>query len=235
MFINLILDSIILTFLVLGCIIGAKKGFVYQFLSFFSYIISFIIAKILSKIASAWIYTTFIQEKIETTVLDKISTLIPEESLHLANTEQIKNVLINLLNDIPNFISDIINLDNIDINSLPLNSISEFSTAIVSIVLAPTIILLISYILFIFLFIILAVLVKIIINKTKVINKIPIIKTFNKITGAIFGFVKYGIIVFVFVQIFGLLLLLSGPEGLFGITEDIVQSTYLFKIFYNIF
>ena len=233
--INLILDIIVLIFLALGCIIGAKKGLIYQILSLVSFVISFIAAKFFSKIIAIWGYTTFIKEKIELMISEKIVISISEEHLHLATPEKIKSTLSDVLNDIPNFISDMINLEKIDFSSMPLDSAAELGSALASIVIAPIIIIILSHILFVVLFIIFTILFKILIKATNIVKKIPLIKKANKWIGALLGIVIYGIILTIFIQVFGLLLTLNGADSFIGISEETIQSTYLFKIFYNIF
>lgn len=232
--INLILDIIVVGILILGCIIGAKKGMVYQILSLASFVVSFIVAKIASKAIAAWAYTNFIKEKIELIVSDKITSLIPAEYLQFATTDNIKESLAEILKDIPTFISDMINLETIDYSLISLESIPELSATIVSVVLAPVIIILISHVVFLILFIVLTLLFKLLIKVTNIVKKIPLIKTANKWIGAILGVATYGVVLTIGIQIFSLLLTLNGTGSFLGISEEIIESTYLFKLLYNI-
>ena len=216
---NILIDLILTIIILIFVIVAYKKGFIASLLDFLGTIIAWIASINLSEFLSLWLYNTFVKTPIT-------------DYVYLKLTESANTAAESLVASIPEFIYTAATTFGIDINSIiSSNSGLEIDTAVSSItsgIVEPIITILIRIIVAILLYIIFAFFIKMLSKLFKNVNKIPIVGSLNKFLGIVLGLLKGALIAMLVCIIFNTILGFSGG-GLFGITNQTLNSTYIFS------
>ena len=228
--INNIFDFILAVIILVGTIVGARKGFFKSVLRTFAGIISVVIAWLGTKQLSVIIKDKFIYNAIE----EKISNIIGS---NIENTSVIDSDA--LAKSVPDAFRLVAKIARFDINEVAQsaidrgqNAISDFSAAIssnianiISVMIAFVVILLLSNLA-----------LRLLASALDVIFKnVPILKQINTILGFAFGFVCSVISAWIFsTTSFSLISLIRtySPDFLEAL---VVDSTYLYKFFLDFY
>jgi uncharacterized membrane protein required for colicin V production len=224
--INNIFDFILAVIILVGTIVGARKGFFKSILRTFAGIISVVLAWIGTKQLSAIIKDKFVYNAVEAKVSSIIGANIENSSVLDSDA---------LIKSVPDAFRLIAKIAKYDINDAAQkaidggrNAISDFSAAIssnianiISVMIAFVVILLISNLA-----------LRLLAAASDVIFKnVPILKQINAILGFAFGFVCSVISAWIFsTTSFSLISLIRtySPDFL---DAFVVESTYLYKFF----
>lgn len=217
--IYIVLDIITIAILVIGFIIGIKRGFVRSILGFLSSIASAVAASFVSGWLAEIIYNTFFKNN----AVNMFSSLISNDGMmaKIAGGGPIYNYVVNNLH-----------MSGYDDNAIMsiLNNVNSAPQALES-AIAPIFIALIQGILFVVLFIVFMVLFHFLLKAMRLITHLPIIHQFDQLFGGLLGLIEAVVILFVLILVFGLIsLCTSGGTGI--ISTQNIESSYIFKYFY---
>ncbi len=195
---DFIVDIAFIALVVFFVVSGAKKGFIRALLDGFSSIISGVLSYALSKPVADFVYNSFIRgftkEKMQNvlsgsyddfdSVSERVTTLIgeiPEGAINLAskfgfNIEAVTTAIIKTNTNDKDALVEAVMVNVAD------NVLLRFTEAIMVIVLFLIVSLILSFVIRIF---------------DASIDKIPVIKETNKISGAVLGLVKAVVVIFV--------------------------------------
>lgn len=212
MFAGIIVDIIIIAICIVTIYLGYRRGLTSVLYGIIAFIISLIIVFILYKpVSNAIINNTQIDENIAET----IKNMLPEEMLSGENKSQENtNISEGGLEIVNNYVTEAVAKAEKDISSYVAIQLSQFFVRIGTMIL---------------LFVISRIVLIIIKFATNIIAMLPIISTFNRLGGLIYGILKSLIIIYVCLAIFSML---SPIISSWGIIEAIEES-HLGRLFYN--
>lgn len=230
---NYVLDILIVLALFIGLFIGMKRGIIHQVLSLAAYVASFIIAKVGSKFLAAGIYEGFIRTSIEKSITERINEIFGA-TVSSASGVNVPNIVSEVVKGLPAFLRDSVSIKAVEIGSVQIGSVAEISSSIANLVFYPVIIVVLANVLFILLFIISTIIFKILIKMSGIVKKIPGVRQINKFLGGILGLAITCVLTVVVVKFIGMGLSLSTSGSFIGLTEAIVNQTFIFKLIQNI-
>ena len=222
---SLIIDLVFIGIILIFAFIGLSRGFIKEIVSLIGVILALVVSFYLSRIFADFIFETFVKD----TVVEKISETI------VSTAENSVNGVVDV---IPEYIVSAAKSMGFDITSSVNNNIASdiestatsVSTSIVEDVAGPLISGLISVVLFIILFIIL----KIVIGLIAKALKLPVIKSANNFLGFSVGLIR-GVLTVVICCYVLTILVNTNDNGLFGITNDRLDSSFILGIYNKIF
>lgn len=223
---SVVLDVIILALLIICALIGKRKGFVYTAIEMLGWIAVALLAVTFSMNISEWIYDTFVHSAVRTGVDNAIADVY---------NDTMASAVSNFFDGLPEFISNALAVSGISPDSI-VNSVqsgTELSSAVAD-SLKPVISSLISVVVSLIIFVVGLFLVRMLARLCGgIVKHIPLVGGINGILGAVAGFIKGIVISAVIVSIITLIVSLS-VDGVFGITAETLDSTFVFKLLGNI-
>jgi len=213
----IILDVVVIAIIVMFAMIGYKSGFVKTAIELLGWIAVLLFASVVANQVSALIFDNLLVDPIKKSIIDFV-------------TESGKNGIDNFFDGLPEYLTNILNVYNINAQSINItDGAKDISASIIEHLRTP-IISLISFLLNLAIFILGIILVKTLAKVcNSVVSKIPIVANLNRLLGFVSGMAKGFVITIVLTWIFSFILLFSG--GFFGITYDTLGDTYLLKLF----
>lgn len=225
----IILDAIVIFILIFSVIFSYRKGFLRSILSIASYVVSFFIANFIGKFISQLIFDNLLASSIQESISNTLYS-----SLSAGN---LSNGLSELSNIVPDFLTSYLlggkTVDDVAGVFIAQQNIYSAANAITTQIVRPSVILVMSLLLFFVLFILCKILFHYLYKLTGVLNKVPIIGMLNGLLGGLCGIVKAGIIIFI-IAIISWVLILITKDQLNFLNTNIISDTHLFFVFYKI-
>ncbi len=215
-------DGLVLLILTLFVVKGVLKGALRSALSLLGVILTAYFSSILGKALAAWLYDTFFKQSIINSVSDSINSSIGQNTA---------DVIAQIVDNLP-FISllnpDLSNSATV-VSAIESGSLTAANT--VESVLSPIIIGFISILTTIFLFILISFAVRFLIRLILKVGKLPVLSQFNRILGGVLGLFSGTVIIMLLILILKLIAAFGSANQL--LSDEVINSTYLFKLFYN--
>lgn len=215
-------DGLVLLILTLFVVKGVLKGALRSALSLLGVILTAYFSSILGKALAAWLYDTFFKQSIINSVSDSINSSIGQNTA---------DVIAQIVDNLP-FISllnpDLSNSATV-VSAIKSGSLTAANT--VESVLSPIIIGFISILTTIFLFILISFAVRFLIRLILKVGKLPVLSQFNRILGGVLGLFSGTVIIMLLILILKLIAAFGSANQL--LSDEVINSTYLFKLFYN--
>lgn len=215
-------DGLVLLILTLFVVKGVLKGALRSALSLLGVILTAYFSSILGKDLAAWLYDTFFKQSIINSVSDSINSSIGQNTA---------DVIAQIVDNLP-FISllnpDLSNSATV-VSAIESGSLTAANT--VESVLSPIIIGFISILTTIFLFILISFAVRFLIRLILKVGKLPVLSQFNRILGGVLGLFSGTVIIMLLILILKLIAAFGSANQL--LSDEVINSTYLFKLFYN--
>ena len=221
-----ILDGAVILIFLLAILIGYRRGFVKAVIRLAGCVLALVVALCLSKPLAGGVFDLFFSDQLEQTV-----------SSHIGQTDEqaVREALENILEQLP---QPVVNaLDGVGLGTPEEitgqvqdalgGTAAELSERIVSLVVRPAAVSLLSALLFLVLFIVCMILVGIL---ASVINKafqIPVLKQVNGALGAAVGVLEGALLVFVGVTVITLISQASASDGV--ISREVVERTTIVR------
>ncbi|HCC34221.1 MAG TPA: hypothetical protein DEQ02_00735 [Ruminococcaceae bacterium] len=228
---GLLLDAIVLSFLALFVLLSARKGFVRTFVGLIGTVAAVILAFVLSRALAEFVYTAFLRDPM---------VGIVENTLIIHAGDGAHATFDAVFENLPGFILQAASLYGISFDAVSSkigtaiqDSAQQAAPAVADVMLKPILTGLISAIALVLLFVLLMMLVRVI---SRMLNKavsIPLFGTANNILGGVVGLVKGCLVVFVVAAVLGLLIPFT-QNGFLIFTDKAIESSFLFKAFYNL-
>lgn len=182
-----LIDIAVIVFIFAVTLISAKKGFIKAIFNLSAYALAGVVSKIFVNPVTSYVYDSFLRVK----VIDVLENMLPSGSV----SGEINTVVESALSSLPSFVTSLASHFGITASSVT----SEISNETLSIefieseYLAPVVSAVVSVIVLILLFILFAIVFRIIfsfVDKALNSDKHKVIRSSNRILGAILGFIK---------------------------------------------
>ena len=220
----MILDIIMIAIVALFLFIGLRRGIAKTLYGLASIVLSGILAYFSGRFFANLLYKNLIYKSISEGVTNAVSN----------TAHSSESVAQGVLDGIPDFFSGILSMFGISgktlSTSIDVKSSSEAITSSINSVVAPIIVSVFSALFIIVLFLIFLLLFKLLGRHILRLFELPVIRWINAFLGGVFGLGEG--IVLVFAAIIVLRMVLPLCEHPF-ITNDMINSSYLFKTIYN--
>ncbi|WMJ23300.1 CvpA family protein [Paludicola sp. MB14-C6] len=229
---SIIMDIIIIAVVLFIVMSAYRKGFLRSAILTVGYFVSIFVAIYLSKIIGNFLYDTFIRQQIITSVNKALSGNIENIDIAAAIPIFLAKLPVFLTNSIYAYFGGkdaiISNLGN-----ATSNATNNISIIISDQVVEPIVLLLLNAILSILLFLICIFIVKRIAKLFQGFYAIPVIGPINSFFGGVLGVIQ-AIIVVVIIAILSKFVISLTGNTLPYFNTKIIDSTYIFKIFYHL-
>ena len=228
---SIILDIAYVIIFLLVVISAYRKGFLRSVILCLGYIASIIISISVSRYLSKIIFDTFIRDNIIKAVNSKLTGNV--------NADGIQTIVAEFMSKLPNIITKSISayfggqqgiIDNIQNSSGGV--INNIGITIADNIVAPIVITLLQTLVCVIVFVLCIIVVKMIARLFTGFYAIPVIGPINSILGGVVGIAQAAILLYIIAVLGKMLISLSANElGYFN--TKIIDSTYIFKLFYN--
>ncbi|MGN1051600.1 MAG: CvpA family protein [Acutalibacteraceae bacterium] len=233
---EIILDISVVLVIIIFILLGMKMGFFKTLMRFAGTIICIFLAFYLSSFLSQTIYDNVVKENVVTSISESInkstdSTLSGGENLY----DNVEDTLPGWLRGVLTYLGISDEDKSGEITETFENAKRETSFAVAEkaeTLIAPAIKGLLSCVLLIVLFILLKILVSVVVHLLDKVFSLPVLKHINRLLGGVLGLFEGVILAFILVSAIKIILpMLSQVPLIF--TSDIINSTMIFKFFYN--
>ncbi len=226
--ISLYIDIAIAVILLLGVIIGAKRGFVKTLFGFCHGIASGIIAYLLTPTVSSFLKGTDIYlslvEKAKASLYGAVSSFLESNPEKLLSENSHINALFERFGSSAEFIRE-------EYERLMAEKISNAATQLTEYIVAPACSVLLTVVCFLVLFIVALILLYFIMKIFDGLSKLPVLKAFNRLFGGILGGALGCACVFLLITAFEAALPFAVGVDETLTVKTVAEGSYLYRIF----
>ncbi len=230
-FIPMIYDLVILIIAFMLISKAMRKGFIASLITTLGYFVSLALAIFGGRFLAKLIFAMFFESPIANSIDSKVSQSFDASS--------IGGMLDGAVESVPKLFRGIIENQQItsaqmadQIGSQVLSGETTIGVAITQNYIQPIVCIILQIILSAILFSILMFAVKAIGRMARGVKRIPLIGPINKLLGGVLGLAQAVIIVYLISTLAGMLLA-AKPDGYEYLNMQIIESTYLFKLFFS--
>jgi len=219
-----ILDIFVVAIILFSIIKGYRDGLIKMVVRTIANLAAFLLAFTIAKYFSNMIYTNFIRD-----------IMITKASEFNFSSQEI-DTLKNTINQLPEFIHSALNSLGLDINSVIdtlEQGIDNVGLFVVDNLIQPVAVLLMSNILVVFIYMFLSPIIKLILGKLHIINRIPFLGNTNRYVGGVGG-ILIGVIDWIVVSYIVNIFIIATADSNEYLNSSIVASSNIFKIIYGI-
>ncbi len=209
-----------------------RKGLIASLITTFGYFVSLALSIFGGRFLSKLIFAMFFEAPIANSIDSKISQSF--------NASSIGGMLDSALESVPKMFKGIIENQKItsaqmaqQIGSQVMSGEISIGHAITQNYIEPVVCIILQIVLAALLFSVLMFAVKIISRMARGVKKIPLLGPVNKLLGGALGFIQASIIIYLIGLLAGMLLS-AKPDGYEYLNYQIIENTYLFKIFFSL-
>lgn len=214
---SVILDLMVVALIIVGFIIGWRRGFISELLRIVGFAVSLVAAWILSSSVTGWIYEKFVKAKIVGEVSETITNTV---SGNAVSGGSFWEKLGDLGSEIASYAT------------ITPEEASKLGESFVNNSLAAPVQAIIRTIVFVILFVVFLLIIKLISRLFKGLNHLPVVGTLNRVLGGILGLAEGAVICYIFVAIAALTVKITGDE-LLWLNSDLINDSRLFSLLYN--
>ena len=219
MFLSIIFDIIVALILIFCIYCSAKKGFLGSSYKFFSIILTLILMFMFQTTISDWLRSTDVGKYIETTIYDSLIKKSEDTNTSEEITDDKENIFTSL--GLPKIYDNLLK-DEIDsINNTKDNIVKNVATALTDS--------LINIVSIIILYILIRFLLFLLYKITNFIFRLPILKSLNKLLGAVVGLIQGLFVVYILCA----LLIWFSPKNDTNSIQTTINDTIITQYFYN--
>lgn len=195
----IILDLLLVAIVVINIIICVKQGFAKALFKTLGFVLALVIAFIFTKPISSLISSAFMEEKVH----NRVEKIVMNETItgsvddiidgFYKNTEDLRGMLDMLHVDFDGVIDDVrkdVNEKGEDVKKAIVERVSTYLTKMLSTIIA-----------FVIIFLVALLAIFLVSLALRLVSKIPVLHTFDKLLGFVFGLLK-GLIVAYFLAVF---------------------------------
>lgn len=226
--ISLYIDIAIAVVILLGIIIGAHKGFVKTVFGFCHGIASGVVAYLLTPTVTTFVKGTefylSLVEKAKGSVYGAVSTFLDSEPEKLLTENPHINSLFERFGSTADFILE-------EYKRLAAENVTDAATHITEYIVAPACSVLLTVVCFLLLFIVALILLYFIMKIFDGLSKLPVLKAFNRLFGAVLGGAIGCIAVFLLITAFEAALPFAVGADETLTVKTVAEGSYLYRIF----
>ena len=229
--VSLVLDLMVVLIAVGFVWYGVRRGFLVMLVNTGGRLISCIVAYIASRALATTIYNVYIHDRLVSSISESISGTLSESDASVQVSV--------ILQELPGFLRNMVyglfgNASNISaaVGKTLDGSVTAITSTIVDQVVYPIVYLVLQCLLFLVLFACLKIIIGALSETLRNLRRCILIGVPDMLAGAALGVVEGILSIFVVVVIIQLLIYCSGGQIPF-LSDDTIQSTHLFRIFYN--
>ena len=227
---SIIIDIVVVLIILCSTVSCAKQGFVKKVLLFAGFLVSLFGAIFISKAATGFIYTSFVQQPVETFLQSNIGTA-PQNAAEVASS--FEAAVSSMPEFVANGIKEFFGLDiQQQASSLLGESLQNAPHILADKFVKPVASSIIQVVLFTLLFVILSFIMR---RFARILGRrwhIPVLGQVNTILGGTLGALEGFLLIFVFAVIVQLINIFTSYQIAF-LNSETIEATYLFKYFYN--
>lgn len=218
----MILDLILLAFVIILLVTGAKRGLAKTLFNVLSLIAAALCSYWISGFLARFAYNTFMANDVANSLSDA--------------TGQSAQAAGDIMGSLPGTVAGIMGIFGIDNNALinsaggVANSAAEGAAAVTEGVIGSIVISILSFVLTIVLFFVFLFVFRRISKHLCKVFRIPVIKQLNGILGGCLGLIEGLLFAYLVVIVFGICMLIVKD---FFVTEELINQSYIFKSLYN--
>ncbi|MBR4282407.1 MAG: CvpA family protein [Clostridia bacterium] len=221
---SLVIDVLLLAIILVAVIVGYKKGFIKISVVAVGFVVSFIVAITLSTTVANYVYDTFLQDKMVSTVSSSL-----EKQGNVAIDTAVDNIfssdkMIIKMAKICNITADDIK-PQLNAESSQITTVSQY---IEGEVIKPTMTFMLRVIFLILLFIICSILFNLLSNLLSKTFSLTVAKKADPIVGGMLGFIIGIVIVFILTILLDTVISLF-PDGIIGISTATRDGSYVYR------
>ncbi len=229
---SLLLDIMVLAITVGFVWYGIRRGFIVMLVGSCGRLISCFGAYVGSRALSSTIYQVYLRDKLIGTVAGTVTDSFSDYDISMQISTVMQGIPGILRNMIYGLFGDTAQISE-QVGEALNGSVQTISARIVDQVIYPVVYLLLQSILFLLLFFCLKVVINALSETLRNIRRCFLVGVPDMLVGALFGLIEAALCIFVVVVFIKLLVYASGAQ-IPMLTEDNIESTYLFKYFYNL-
>ncbi len=230
------LDILVVAILIIGIVLGARKGLVRSVIGLFGKIVSLIVAFFLSENLGVYLDQHYIHAPMRQWLINQLSSTPENVNATLESLD-----LNSLFGQKPKFFTDIIDLLHIDFSQLMTKYLSlreqgpeQAKAAVIDTMISPLSATVSRVAAFIIIFIVCAVGVAVLWWLSDLIINLPIIKQLDTLGGVIFGALNGVLIIFLVVSVLGVSSQYILKDKSYEERQSIVSGTLVYKQFKKI-
>ena len=221
----MILDFIIIAVVAIAAVIGYRRGLAKTVFAFAGTLLAMVAAYLTARYLANFIYKSFIISAVSESVQSSFSQTVTSAD----------SVASDALESLPAFFSGILGFFGVNGVSLgsaiDVKSTAEGVTGAMNSVLAPVLISVMTVAFIILLFIIFKLLIRLLSKVILKIFELPVIRVVNRILGGVFGLCEGLLLIYAAILIIRIIFpYIDAPL----ITEELINSSFLFKTIYNL-
>ncbi len=230
-FVPIIYDVVIVIIALMFISKAMRKGFIASLITTLGYFVSLALAIFGGRFLANLAFAMFFESPIANSIDSKVSQSFDASS--------IGNMLGSAVESVPKMFRGIVENQQLtssqmadEIGSQVISGQMTIGHAITQNYIQPIVCIILQIILSAILFSILMFAVKIISRMARGVKKIPLIGPINKLLGGALGLVQAVIIIYLISLLAGMILT-AKPDGYQYLNTHIIESTYLFKLFFS--
>ena len=225
----LILDILAIALAIVFLIVGIHRGFIKSIVRLLGFAASMIASALISSPVATWLYNTFLHDRMELAVSEKVQQGVADAAQTL--NEQIQAITESL----PDFLQNLLTVfgDNAQSVSGTAQPNDSLVPTVMDNVVAPVCTALLQIIVFLVLFLILFFVVQLLGKLLdKIFSNIPVIKQLNGLLGGALGLAEGALVVFVLCAALQLYVSLAGDGSM--LSMDALEQSRVLKWFMEI-
>ena len=230
--VSLILDLMVILITVGFIWYGVRRGFLVMLVNTCGRLLSCIVAYIASRALATTIYNVYFHDRLVESISESISGTLSESEASVQVSVILQELPGFLRNMVYGLFGDAATINETVGNALD-GSVTAITSTIVDEIVYPIVYLVLQCLLFLVLFACLKIIISALSETLRNLRRCILIGVPDMLAGAALGAVEGVLTVFVVVVIIQLLIYCSGGQIPF-LGDDEIQSTHLFRVFYNL-
>lgn len=222
-----ILDGCLLLVLLVGVIIGCKRGFIKSAVRLIGCLLALVLAFCLSSPLSEWIFDSFLSKGIEQSVSQQLTDAA------VGSAQALEAQIDGVLEGLPAFVRNALVSYGVGspeqisgvLEAHGAQSTSAITETLVSYVIRPVCVLLLQIVCFIALFVLLSVIIRLLGRMLDRLFNLPLIRHVNRLLGGVMGLIEGALAALILVAVLQIYITVSGPQAL--ISQEVLRQTML--------
>lgn len=219
---SVLLDVVIVVIVLLGIFLGYRHGFVWTITKLVGCVVALVLASYLSQTVAEGIFDSFFQENLETTIAGQL----PDTDGASLKTE-ISNALANLPGSVKNVLDNSGWIDRAmaEIDDLGTYQAADVARSVVTYVVRPVAVSLLSMVAFLILFILFMIAVSLLARLVGKLLRLPVLRQVDGILGAVLGTVEGVVVSLVVVAVLQIVAASASSDA--WITRQDIENTVI--------
>ncbi len=223
----MILDGCLLLVLLIGVIIGCRRGFIKSAVRLIGCLLALVLAFCLSSPLSEWIFDGFFRAGLEQSVSQQLTDAA------VSSTQALETQIDGVLETLPALVRNALASYGVGtseqigdiLEAHGSQSTAAIAETLVSYVIRPVCVLLMQILCFIVLFLVLTIAIRLLGRLLDRMFNLPLIRHVNRLLGGVIGLIEGVLASLVLIAVLQIYITVTGPDAL--ISQDVLRQTTL--------